>query len=116
MLCCLLNICMKTSILCLAYILLLCNSCRVNGNLEGLYSYYHKAKKANPGLFVISNHPICELKNNDTARIYIINGLQLKKCVESLHEIIIYIWAPRCRGNSCYPLNLLQNKCDNRNI
>lgn len=100
------------------YFLLLAsiNSCVIKGTLQGLYSYYDKTLKLKPGL--INVKPIensCTLKNGDTAKVYPINALDLKQCVDKNTNSIIYLWSPRCKSNLCPSLNYIQSKCSTLN-
>lgn len=98
--------------LCFKLIILL-SSCSINGSFKGLYSYYEKTQKEKPNL-IISNqnsNTLCNIKNDSIARIYTINGYNLKNCIANQVKTICYIWAPRCKGKFCYSLNAVQNKC-----
>ncbi len=54
---------------------------------------------------------ICNLENAGTPKVYITNGVALKKCIGK-SDAIVYIWKPGCSGSHCYSLNLLQDKCN----
>lgn len=105
-------------------VIVLCNfffllsSCRINGSFQGLYSYYNKSKKTTPDLFLTptSTNSICTLVNSDNAKVYVINGTQLKNCLEKEKDAIVYIWGPKCKSKICYPLETLQRECDENNI
>jgi hypothetical protein len=98
--------------------LMFCTACSIKGSFQGLYSYYAKTKSKNAQLLIkpdIST-PICEIKKSDTPNVYVINGLNLKECIKTTGKAIVYIWAPKCKGEFCYPLNSLQQKCNIKNI
>lgn len=97
-------------------IICLCNSCSIKGSFRGLYSYYQKTKSQKPDLLVKPTQVICEIKNTDIPKVYVINGKELLECLKSYPESIVYIWASRCRSKFCYPLNIIQQKCDKKNI
>jgi hypothetical protein len=99
-------------------ILSLCLSCSINGSFQGLYSYYNKTKSKNPGLLekLPNSFSPCEIKKNDTPKIYVTNGIQLQECMKSFDNAIVYVWAPKCKSKNCYPLNLLQQRCNTKNI
>lgn len=83
----------------------MCTSCSIHGSLQGLYSYYNKTKAQSPDLLI---HPgddmsIDEIRNGDTAKVYIINGRQLKECLGKLDDAVVYLWSPKCRSKVCYP-------------
>ena len=110
---------MKGNISLLAFaIFIYCSSCRINGSLRGLTSYYEKTKKESPNL--ISNPDprlmICELKSDDVPKVYPINDVQLKECLKEKDVSLIYIWSPNCRSKSCSSLHAVQEKCDEENI
>lgn len=99
-------------------ILIFCTECSINGGFQGLYSYYSKTKSKNAQLLIkpsIST-PICEINKSDTPKVYIINGINLKGCIKTTDKAIVYIWAPKCKGEFCYPLNSLQQKCNIKNM
>ncbi len=89
------------------------NSCTINGNLKGLFSYYGKTKSTNPSLLINANafSNICNQSNFDSPKIVIIDGLTLKDCLKKYKNAVVYIWKPKCRSKFCYSLNLLQQKC-----
>ena len=94
------------------------NSCRYNGTLQGLFSYYEKTKSKNPDLLVSPNSKIsiCEIEKTETPKIYITDGLKLKECIKNYDNLIIYVWSPKCRSKLCYSLNALQQICDFNHI
>ncbi|GGW75501.1 hypothetical protein DFQ11_1254 [Winogradskyella epiphytica] len=98
--------------------LFLNTSCGIKGGFQGLYSYYNKSKKINPNLFIIPDplKTICELTKSDTAKVYLINGKDLKKCLDKKQDVIVYIWGPKCKSKICYPLDILQEMCNENNI
>jgi len=108
---------MKKIIFLFAIVLLSINSCSVNGTLQGLYSYYNKTKSINPKLLVKpdSSILICELENPKTPKVFVISGDKLKKCISN-NNVLVYIWPPKCKSKVCYPLHILQKKCDEKNI
>ena len=89
-------------------------SCVIKGTLRGLYSDYKKTKVQSPELLVNvrPNMPICEIKKTDTAKVYITNGNELKKCLKKTKKVVIYIWGAACQADVCYPLNVFQEQCD----
>ncbi len=92
--------------------------CSLSGSFKGLYSYYESAKRANPNLFVEfdPDNILCEAKNSSVPRVYISNGVELRKCAFNINDAVFYIWSPRCKGEFCYSINTLQKKCDAKNI
>lgn len=102
----------------LIWVLLCTSSCKIGGSFQGLYSYYNKEYARNPELFEKVQDTtvnICNLQSI-TPKVYIINGKQLRQCIKNSDKSLIYIWSPKCKGKFCYPLNILQTKCDNKNI
>ncbi|MDR2011083.1 MAG: hypothetical protein LBQ22_11460 [Bacteroidales bacterium] len=102
----------------LCFILIICQSCTINGSLQGLYSYYNKTDKENENLFqkIDSHEVLCEIKNDQTPKILITNGDILKKCLQEKENSIIYIWSPKCKSGMCYPLDIIQRECNNNGI
>ena len=93
-------------------------SCTIRGSLRGLYSFYGQTKAAHPELLTrpAPNSSICEIKNPDTPRVYVINGKSLKECLESRTKAIVYVWSSRCQSELCYSLNLVQQRCDAKGV
>ncbi len=108
---------LKTNILIVVILVLFNTSCAVNGTLQGLYSYYNKTKSTNPKLLIKidSSKLICSLENDTIPKVYIINGNQLKKCINN-SKTLVYIWPPKCKSDVCYPLHIMQRKCDDNGI
>lgn len=100
----------------LVLILVLYASCKINGSLQGLYSYYNKVNKAKPNLLVKPKTSICELKPAKTPKVYVVKGQDLKSCISSKKNVLVYIWGPKCKSDICYPLNPLQTICDENNV
>ncbi len=107
----------KINILSVIILVLFSTSCSVNGTLQGLYSYYNKTKSKNPQLFVKPNatESICTLENTKEPKVYVINGKLLKECIQN-KDALVYIWPPKCKSDVCYPLHLIQKKCDEKHI
>lgn len=98
-------------------VLLACNSCSIQGNVRGLYSDYAKTKTSNPELLVkFPGSSICEIRNSDTPKVYVINASALKECLKSRDKAIVYIWSSRCPSKFCYSLNLVQQRCDAKGV
>jgi hypothetical protein len=95
------------------------SSCSIKGDFKGLYSYYSKTKSKNPTLFYKPNKSdtICNITNASVkSRIVIINGLDLKKCIDVSSNSIIYFWSPKCKSKVCFPLDIVQSVCNSQNI
>ena len=56
----------------------------------------------------------CDLKYNDT--IYSIKGEELKSCLASHKESMVYLWAPFCPSESCLSIGAVQDYCDTNNL
>ncbi len=110
---------MKNKILLLLLLLTVFNSCvTAKSDFKGLYSYYKSTNESNPELFVKmkSSDSICDnkLKNND--KIYIVNGTQLKECLNKSEKSIVYFWSPKCKSEVCFPLEIIQAFCSKNNL
>lgn len=94
-------------------LILLLNSCAIKGNLAGLYSYYHKMQKQKPSLYVAPGQipSVCAIQKTTEPKIYVVNGLEVKKCLSLYPKALVYIWSPRCKSKICLPPELLQSKC-----
>lgn len=101
----------------LLIIFFLYSSCSIKGSFQGLKSYYKKTNSRKPGLLIRPiDKNICELRNTGSPKVYIINSQSLSECLKSYEHSLVYIWAPKCKSKYCYPLNLIQQKCDKKNI
>ncbi|MFN8274764.1 MAG: hypothetical protein U0X58_07785 [Flavobacteriaceae bacterium] len=94
-------------------LILLLNSCAIKGNLAGLYSYYHKMQQQKPSLYVAPGQiaSVCDIQKTTEPKIYVVNGLEVKKCLSLYPKALVYIWSPRCKSKICLPPELLQSKC-----
>lgn len=88
-------------------------SCSIKGSFRGLYSYYEKTNKESPNLLKGASS-ICGLKNDN--HIYVINGLELKKCLKNEKESLVYFWSPKCFSKVCISLNMAQEICSKKGI
>lgn len=105
---------MKNKALFIIFLFVL-NSCSYNGSFQGLYSYSETTIKKNPEIFVNEDY-ICDKKNNENLKIYITNGLKIKSCVKDYKNAVVYIWKPKCSSKICTPLEIIADKCKNKNI
>lgn len=46
----------------------------------------------------------------------ILNGKELKNCINAFEKTIIYIWRPNCSSSLCLPLETIQKVCNTNNI
>ena len=99
-------------------LLLVVNSCSIQGDFKGLYSYYEATKKESSNLLVPtdSNTQLCSLQPTAEPKVYITNGRQLKECLKDYENAVVFIWAPKCSGAACYNLTALQRFCDANGI
>jgi len=110
---------MRKKTLLLLVLLAVFNSCiKVNGDFKGLYSYYEGTNKSNPELFVKlnSSDSICTNKSKNNDKIYIVNGTQLKECLNKSEKSIVYTWSPKCKSDVCFPLEIIQSFCSKNNL
>jgi len=89
---------------------LLLYSCSIHGSFRGLYSYYHQTKKDCPGLAIQPLNSIA-IQGQDSAVIYLINGIDLSRLLKKSDDAVVYIWKPNCIGQYCYSLNHIQELC-----
>ena len=98
-------------------ILLMFCSCTFNGTFQGLFSYYNVTKKESEIQFIHLN----EIKEYhhfdfDSAKVIVTNGVALKSHLKKYENSLVYIWSPRCKSKYCYPLNILQDVCNQEDI
>jgi hypothetical protein len=111
---------LKKNIYILSFFFLI-NSCgliTVNGSFQGLYSYFKNTKTKYPNLFVQYNDSFTNyrLSNNGNSKIILITGIELNKCLSQHSSSIVYIWSPNCRSKFCPSLEMLQRKCNDKQI
>ena len=106
-------------LLTISTILAFSTSCliQINGSFQGLVSYYDETKTAGKVNFIPikQSHEYCSIENLDST-IYIMNGNDLQKCIQSYNKTLVYIWSPNCSGKACYALDLLQHHCDKNDL
>lgn len=93
-------------------------SCTIKGDFKGLYSYFRDTQNKRPDLFItLDSSDTLNLNSaKENNKIYIINGLQLKKCLRSNNRSIVYFWDLNCKSKICYPLELIQAHCKKNNL
>lgn len=93
-------------------------SCTIKGDFKGLYSYFRDTQNKRPDLFItLDSSDTLNLNSaKENNKIYIINGLQLKKCLRSNNKSIVYFWDLNCKSKICYPLELIQAHCKKNNL
>jgi hypothetical protein len=94
------------------------SSCAIKGNFKGLYSYFNETQKEMPNLFIKLDSSDTLLFNTsiEKNKIYIINGIHLKKCLTKKNKSIVYFWDLNCKSKICYPLELIQAHCKKNNL
>jgi hypothetical protein len=93
-------------------------SCTIKGNFKGLYSYYDKTKSEKPELLISLNDStsIFHLKQSTVPKIYVINGSQIKECINNSRKSVVYIWGPKCSSKICIPLEILQREANTKGV
>lgn len=90
-------------------------NCQIRGSLKGLTSNRMELNKYNINI-IGSNHHQCESSITLKNKIVIVDGIELKKCISDLSNVLVYIWRPNCKSSSCIELELLQSFCDKYTI
>lgn len=92
-------------------------SCKIEGNLKGLFSNYKNTKSLSPNLIVSSDKTsYCDSTFLDSNLVVLINHSELLECIQRHDNSIVYIWKPNCHGNYCYSPKLIQQKCKEHKI
>jgi len=94
------------------YLLLLVNSCSINGSFQGLYGYQDSVAKKNPELIKRPTVDICDITNPKTPTIYSVTGNDVRNCINNMERSLLYIWRPKCSSKICIPLESIQNICN----
>ena len=113
------NILMKKSFypFLVSFIAFLLVSCRISGNLKGLYGYYNKTKSESPDLIVHPNSGnICKANWSESNRVFATNGKELGNCIKEENHAVVFIWTPNCHGQFCYSLDAVQQACNQKKI
>lgn len=97
-------------------LLLILGGCISVGKLKGLYGYQEETERDFPGLLHPPTADVCTLKASEKPEVVVINGSQLKPCLEQIPLAMVYIWDPLCAGSYCYPPEAVQRFCNKRNI
>jgi hypothetical protein len=89
--------------------------CQIYGDFKGLTSYRYEV---DPHMESLSSQVDfnCDQAYATNQRFSIINGLQLKQCISSNQQTLLYVWRPNCTTPACIDLNLLQAECKRMNI
>ena len=108
----------KTAIVLLLCLLLwLLTSCKIDGTLQGLFGYYKTTKSEKiVDLRYFSANTDCIKPSFDTLTVVVANGKEIKDCLKNYEHSIVYFWSLKCRRPICYPLNLLQKACLEKEI
>lgn len=83
---------------------------------QGIFSYYKESYKLCPELFEIGSESPCKKRKNEYAKVILIDGPELKKCIDSENVVLVYLWRPNCRSGNCIALNRLQSYCSKKQI
>ncbi len=95
---------------------LLIVSCKIDGTLQGLVSYYNRTENEGKVKYAhLNSEAICSVKM-DSATVLVANGKQLKSCLNHYEKAIVYLWGVKCSSSKCYPLSLVQEKCRQKGI
>lgn len=103
---------MKKSILCIAGVILLILLHGCNITITGLTSGYSKLSEEHREKVVFLDAKDNVYEQEKDGKIYAITGEQLRKCIETQENVIIYKWVPHCTGPHCFLLSYLQSYCD----
>ena len=99
------------SIILLSTILSSCSIIETNGFYTG-YDNLTEAEKKEI-VFVNPDSTICSLQQS--LKVYAINGLQLRRCLEKNDTSLIYLWGPNCSSNDCILISACQDYCNAKN-
>ena len=95
-----------------------CSMFVFNGSLAGLVSDFHNVEQKSDITFARyrSCDDICTSGFPDSAYVVVLNGRQLKECLQNYRESVVYVWRSQCHSMLCYPLNLVQQCCDKKGV
>ena len=105
---------MKRTVLLIVLILTVLISCSII-ETNGFYTGYNKLTETEKKeiVFVKPDSTICSLQQS--LKVYAINGLQLRNCLEKNDTSLIYFWGPNCSSNDCILISACQDYCNARN-
>ena len=90
--------------------------CSIHGSLQGLYSYYEKTAAISPDLIQKATDPVCTLRQPEKPAVFVVNGKELRMCLEPFEDALVYIWTPKCHSDKCVPLDYLQAYTDKKDV
>lgn len=98
----------------LLLIFALSSSCSII--ITGIFSDYKKTMSASPKLLIKleDSTSICHVVYSDSIKVLVVTGKKLKECLNSKNDVILYYWKPGCKGEFCYALDFLQQKCQEK--
>lgn len=92
------------------------SGCSIKGSFQGLYSYQDRTSKVAPSLIQKPTTLICNLVQPDSPVVYLVNGVELKKCLEQHEKSLVYLWRPKCSSDVCISPGLIQSLCQKNGI
>jgi hypothetical protein len=102
----------------LVLLFLALSSCKISGSFRGLYSYFKKEFKMQPDLYVFPNDGMnyCTETEKYIDKVLVLNGLQLKECIQNNEKSIVYYWKPSCGSEICIPIYAVDQYCQENGI
>lgn len=91
-------------------------SCSIN--IRGVVSDYKKVNSINPNLIrkINSQDAICGAGYSDSCKVIVVNGNQLKNCIQNKDKAVIYLWNGNCKSDYCYGLDRVESYLAEKNI
>lgn len=105
---------MRSFLLLIGFTILM-SSCSFQGTLQGLFPYQRTYVKEAPHLFTYTDDCSPHSLDYTPQSVLILNGETLRECM-SEEKTLIHTWKPNCSAKACFPLEIIQDVCDDLNI
>lgn len=94
------------------------SSCKISGSFRGLYSYYNREIDKKPELYVHPDEGVnhCSETEEIKDKVIVLNGLQLKECIQENEKSMVYYWQPSCQSEICIPIYAVDQYCQENGI
>lgn len=98
------------------FLFFIVTSCLIQ--ITGFTSNYKNVKLGSPQLIkkIHPDHLICEAAYSDSCKVVLVNGKQLKSCIQEKDRVILYIWDGNCSSSYCYGLDRVQAYLNEKGI
>jgi len=94
-------------------LLLLLQSCEIQGSLRGFVGHQKKVQEMEPTLFDTQSQLDCGAQVNNN-KVVITNGKNLRNCILAQDNVIVHFWQPYCSSTNCLGPRVVQAICNKK--